>query len=149
MSTNGKLGLAALAAVLAVGGGAYALGRSQGSGSRPASTPTAPVLAGAGAAPVRPYAAGVSAATAYLGLSEADLRRQLAAGKTLAQIADATNGRSAAGLVAAVVDAERQVVEQAVSSGRLKPDRAGRLEASLDARVRRLVDGGLGASAHG
>lgn len=146
MSRNAKLGLAALVVVLAVASGAYALGRSRHSGPPSVSAPTVPSVE---SAPVRPYAAGVSAATAYLGLPERDLRSQLAAGKTLARIADAVPGKSADGLVAAVVGAERRVVEQAVASGRLKPDRAGRLESSLEARVRRLVNGGFHAGAQG
>ncbi len=47
----------------------------------------------------------LSAASAYLGVPVSQLRAELAGGKTLAQIANATPGKSAAGLVAALVSA--------------------------------------------
>jgi D-Tyr-tRNAtyr deacylase len=49
----------------------------------------------------------LSTAAGYLGISEATLRSDLESGKTLAQIADATNGRSASGLIDALVAADR------------------------------------------
>ncbi len=46
-------------------------------------------------------------AAAYLGVSEAQLQSDLRGGRSLAQIADATPGHSAAGLVEAIVTARR------------------------------------------
>ena len=46
---------------------------------------------------------GLDAAATYLGTTVDALRTQLQSGKTLAQIADATSGKSAAGLIAALV----------------------------------------------
>jgi hypothetical protein len=46
---------------------------------------------------------GLDAAATYLGTTVDALRTQLQGGKTLAQIADATSGKSAAGLIAALV----------------------------------------------
>ncbi len=51
---------------------------------------------------------GLDAAATYLGISETSLFTQLRAGKTLAQIADATTGKSAAGLIAALVADAKQ-----------------------------------------
>jgi hypothetical protein len=48
------------------------------------------------------------AAATYLGLTPAELKTQLQSGKTLAQIADATSGKSAAGLIDALVAAEQK-----------------------------------------
>jgi hypothetical protein len=51
---------------------------------------------------------GLDAAATYLGISETSLFTQLRSGKTLAQIADATSGKSAAGLIAALVADAKQ-----------------------------------------
>ena len=50
----------------------------------------------------------LSVASDYLGVSESDLRTQLESGKTLAQIANATSGKSTDGLIQALVDAEKK-----------------------------------------
>jgi hypothetical protein len=47
-------------------------------------------------------------AAAYLGMSAAQLRGQLGAGKSLAEVANATSGKSAAGLVAALEASQQQ-----------------------------------------
>jgi len=62
------------------------------------------------------------AAASYLDVSAAQLRHQLRSGLSLAQIADATPGRSAAGLIDALVSARQDSVDAAVASGAL--DRA-------------------------
>jgi ABC-type microcin C transport system duplicated ATPase subunit YejF len=49
----------------------------------------------------------LASAAAYLGVSSARLEGQLRAGKTLAQVADATSGKSATGLIEALVAAKR------------------------------------------
>ena len=49
----------------------------------------------------------LSAAATYLGISEDTLRSDLQSGKTLAQIADATSGKSASGLIDALVAAAK------------------------------------------
>ncbi len=48
----------------------------------------------------------LASAAGYLGVSPAQLRSELASGKSLAQIADATPGKSAAGLIAALETAQ-------------------------------------------
>ena len=51
---------------------------------------------------------GLDAAATYLGISQTSLFTQLRSGKTLAQLADATSGKSAAGLIAALVADAKQ-----------------------------------------
>src|SRR4051794_7643648 len=48
----------------------------------------------------------LAAAASYLGLTQAELLTQLQSGKTLAQVADGTSGKSKAGLIDALVKAE-------------------------------------------
>jgi hypothetical protein len=77
---------------------------------------------------VRRQAPGLlAAASSYLGVSGPALRRDLEAGKTLGQIAQASPGKSEAGLVAALLAAARQ--------------RLGSASASLPKRIESLVRG--------
>ncbi len=83
----------------------------------------------------------------YLGISEATLRSDLGAGRTLAQIADAAGGgRSAAGLKAAIIAAQTTRLNDAVSSGRItgaqESARLATLSARLDALLARTWTGG-------
>lgn len=78
----------------------------------------------------------LAAASAYLGVSGPALRRDLEAGKTLGQIAQAIPGKSEAGLVAALLAAARQRLGSASATlpkrieslvrGRARPDLAAR-----------------------
>ena len=86
---------------------------------------------------------GLSAAASYLGLSETDLMAALQSGKTLAQIADATSGKSKAGLVTALVADEKSHLDQAVKDGRLTQARADAMAANIEERITQLVDGTL------
>jgi hypothetical protein len=90
--------------------------------------------------PGRPHG-GLDAAAAYLGISEDALHTQLEAGKTLAQIANAADGKSAAGLVEALVAAEKRHIEADVTSGRLTQAQADAILKDLNARVTARVDG--------
>ena len=72
-----------------------------------------------------------TAAASYLGLTESALATQLQAGKTLAQVADATSGKSAAGLVAALVAAEKTEIAAAVTAGRLTQAQADAIKQKL------------------
>ncbi len=69
----------------------------------------------------------LAAAAGYLGISRAELRKELGSGKTLAQIAAATPGRSEAGLVAALSAAARR--------------RLSERSADVTPRIERLVNG--------
>ena len=73
-------------------------------------------------------------ASTYLGIPANQVRSELGAGKTLAQIADATPGKSEAGLVSALVAAGRQRLQSA--------------SAKLTTRVQALVQGKRGALRH-
>lgn len=81
----------------------------------------------------------LTASSAYLGLSATQLRDELEAGKTLGQIAQATPGKSEAGLVAALLAAVHQRPHSTTA-------------ATLPARIQRLVRGRPGrdlAARHG
>lgn len=78
--------------------------------------------------------------TAYLGLPAKRLQADRRAGKSLAEVADSTGGRSAAGLIAALLGDRRASLEQDVSSGAIGRGEARRVESSLPERVRRQVE---------
>jgi ribosomal protein S20 len=84
----------------------------------------------------------LGAAASYLGLSEAKLREALEDNKTLAQIAK-EQGKSASGLVQALVNAEEKRIDEAVADGRITKGQASELKAGLQDRVQALVDGEL------
>jgi uncharacterized protein (DUF433 family) len=83
----------------------------------------------------------LQAASSYLGLTVSALLGDLRAGKSLAQVAAATSGKSAAGLIAALVAHERQNLAEAVSAGRLTQAQADAISADLQQRITRLVNG--------
>lgn len=78
---------------------------------------------------------GLPASARYLGVSVSQLRAQLEAGRSLAQIADATPGRSAAGLIDTRVRAREADIKAAASAGRTNRARAAALLASLRGRI--------------
>lgn len=80
------------------------------------------------------------AALQYLGLTPAQVAQQLRSGKSLAEIADATPGKSADGLIEAVVSAARARLEAVASAGHLTPAREAARLAALRERVTRLVN---------
>jgi hypothetical protein len=84
----------------------------------------------------------LDAASSYLGTTAASLLTQLQAGKTLAQVATATNGKSTAGLIAALVAAENTEIAAAVTSGKLTQAQADQITPTLTQRFTDLVNGG-------
>lgn len=80
------------------------------------------------------------AASAYLGIAEADLMTRLRAGETLAAIANATPGKSRDGLIAALVTATNAAIDKAVADGKLAADRAAELKSKTAEHIARLVD---------
>lgn len=78
-------------------------------------------------------------AAGYLGVSAPQLHAELRSGKTLAQVATATAGKSEAGLIAALVDVKQQRFDKAVAAGRLTDARRAKREARLRRRITRLV----------
>jgi ribosomal protein S20 len=91
------------------------------------------------------HLASLDAAAAYLGLSEVELRSQLASSKTLADVANA-QGKSVSGLVDAMVSSAEKRIDQAVSDGKLTTEQAAAMKSSLRDRVTQLVNGDLAHS---
>jgi hypothetical protein len=82
------------------------------------------------------FGAGLRAVTSYLGITPAQLHSELAAGKTLAQIAKA-HGRTADGLVAVLVARAKSRLDRAVAARHLG---AGQEQAILR-RLRTVLEG--------
>ena len=82
----------------------------------------------------------LDAAAAYLGLTEAQLRTELRSGKTLAEITKA-HGKTAEGLVQALVDAAKKKLDAAVTAGRLTRAEADSMLAGLKQRITDFVNG--------
>ena len=82
-----------------------------------------------------------SAVTSYLGLQPAQIKADLAAGQTLAQIANATAGKSASGLVAAIVASLKTKLDAAVGAGRLSATTESAILAHVTTKVTAVVNG--------
>jgi hypothetical protein len=91
----------------------------------------------------------LSAAASYLGLTQPALFADLESGKTLAQIANATSGKSASGLIDAMVAQQKSDIDAAVKAGRITQAIADRLEANLKQRVTQMVNGSFGGGFRG
>jgi hypothetical protein len=76
----------------------------------------------------------LDAAATYIGISAADLRTQLDAGKTLAAVATA-NGKTADGLGAALTTAAKSDLDAAVTAGRLTQAQEDKILANLPTRL--------------
>jgi hypothetical protein len=75
----------------------------------------------------------------YLGIDPASIKAQLRAGKSLADVANATPGKSSAGLVAAIMERVSDRLGQAVEKGRLSEARKQELLVKAKERVDKLV----------
>jgi hypothetical protein len=85
----------------------------------------------------------LSAAADFLGLTESEVRTALHEdGQTLAEVAEA-EGKSVDGLVAALVSAARERLDQAVEDGRLTEAQRTERLAELEERIRDVVENGL------
>lgn len=82
-----------------------------------------------------PASGELQAAAGYLGLSSTQLRSRLRLGETLGQVADTTPGHSAAGLQAAMLDAQRAALQRE----RLSPTVIQRRLRSSRERLRREI----------
>jgi hypothetical protein len=124
-------------AVAAVAAGVIVAVASSGGGH--AGPSSARARARAARAPQR--AAEVQVAAGYLGLTETQLRDQLRSGRSLAQIAAATGGRSARGLVEALVSARAAQLGAEVKAKKLSAaterTRLARLRRRLTAELER------------
>jgi hypothetical protein len=103
----------------------------------------APAL-GRGFPGVHPFFHGLDAAASYLGLTEAQLRTRIGAGKTLAEIAKAEN-KSVDGLKSALVKDVTDKLDAAVKAGRLTKAEEQRALQGLESRIDDLVNGKLRA----
>jgi len=96
----------------------------------------------------RALRAGANAAEDYLGISAVTLRTDLASGKTLAQIASTTPGKTADGLKAAVLATAKSRLDAAVASGAItgaqESTRLARLSTRLDVLLSRTWVGEFG-----
>jgi hypothetical protein len=86
-----------------------------------------------------PAALDLDAAADYLGISEDDLRDELADGSSLSDIAR-DEGKSVEGLVQALVDAAEERIDDAVAAGRLSEEQADDLKEDLEERIEERVD---------
>ena len=148
-SRNTKIGALAVTAVaLVAAGGAFAAGKLHGSKASAAGGLSigSYVSSGAGRAahdmaPGRGPNDDFAAAAAYLGISQADLQTALQSGKTLAQVANSTSGKSSSGLIDALVAAEKTELAAAVTAGRLTQAQADQITTTLTERFTSFVNG--------
>lgn len=84
-------------------------------------------------------AGGLDAAATYLGLTEAELRAQLEAGKSLAQVAQ-DRQKSVDGLVQALVAEAKEKLDAAVEAGRLTEAQRQSMASGLEQRITGLVN---------
>jgi hypothetical protein len=133
---------AALAQAVASGGLTSAQERAALIGVRARVTVRVNRVGGYPSAVGRRSPAAPAAAAAYLGISQAQLRAELRSGKTLAQLASGTGGKSAGGLIAAIVADTKARLAAAVAAGSLTPASQKLLLANLDRRVATEVNGG-------
>ncbi len=82
----------------------------------------------------------LSAAAGYLGVSTSQLRADLRSGKTLAQVADATAGKSHTGLIEALVASRKATLASRVKAGTITQAQANLALPHLLARVTAQVD---------
>ena len=82
----------------------------------------------------------LTAAADYLGLTQVELRTQLAAGKSLADVAKAES-KSVDGLTQAIVKAETAKLDAAVKAGRITSDQEKQILAQLEQRIGDMVNG--------
>lgn len=90
----------------------------------------------------RPRGAGgdLTLAASYLGLTRDQVLGERRSGRSLAQLADATRGKSAAGLIEALVSARKANLVAAVAAGSLSPARESTQLSTLAERVTAEVD---------
>jgi hypothetical protein len=85
------------------------------------------------------FAAGLHVVTTYLGITQVQLRAELASGKSLAQIAQ-DHGKTADGLVAALVAAAKSRLDMAVTAKHLSSTQEQAILAKLQTLIQMLVN---------
>lgn len=91
----------------------------------------------------------LQAAASYLGLTPAQLRSDLGAGKSLSDIASSTSGKTLQGLEAAITTAMQQELQKAVSAGKLTQSQASARQQQVQTLVQQFVMRKGGALGHG
>src|SRR5438477_8373229 len=76
----------------------------------------------------------------YLGVDPKTLLPQLRGGKSLADIANATPGKSAPGLIAALTNAANARVDAAVTANKLTADQAAGIKPKIAAEITAFVN---------
>ena len=89
-----------------------------------------------------PFGEKLSAAADYLGLTQAELRTKLSAGRTLADIAKAS-GKSVDGLKKAILDEAEKNLDQLVEDGELTRAEADEMLARMKSHIDDLVEHGM------
>jgi hypothetical protein len=136
LSSRVQFGVIVASCALAAAGAAYATSKLRQSHSTATGLTPGYVGARARGWDGRPFGLGrrdnLSAAASYLGIGEQSLFEQLRTGKSLAEIANATDGKSADGLVDALVQNAESRLPNAVQD---------RIAGELRARITELVNG--------
>ena len=145
LSSRAQFGVVVAACALAAAGAAYATSKLRHSHSTSSGLTPGYVGARARGWDGRPFGLGrrdnLSVAASYLGISADSLFEQLRSGQSLAQIANATSGKSKDGLIDALVKDAQAGLAQAVKDGRITQDMADRIAGDLSARITALVNG--------
>jgi hypothetical protein len=89
--------------------------------------------------------AGGQVVAGYLGISTATLRQDLASGKTLAQIASTTPGKSVSGLESAITTAAKAKLDKAVANQRITAAQESQMLSKLSQALPTLVNRSLPA----
>jgi hypothetical protein len=140
MNDKQKVATAIIATALAVGGGGALASGHNGTSSKSSSSPAA--------AHTDTHLGPLSVAATYLGLTTDALRTQLAAGKSLADVANAQS-KSVSGLESALLANLKSDLDADVTAGRITSDRESQILANAKTQIaaqvaRKGVAGGPG-----
>ncbi|HZR94282.1 MAG TPA: hypothetical protein VFA56_01225 [Gaiellaceae bacterium] len=128
-----QITVAAVGVLALVGGGTALASKGRGHGQQLRVGVVGHRLHGPGAL--------LDAAAGYLGIAPSALVPQLRSGKTLADVANATQGKTAQGLVDALVAVEKKDLDDAVAKNRLTGAQAARIAQELTQRTSDFVNG--------
>jgi hypothetical protein len=154
MNDRTKVMIAIAGTALVVGGASALASGGGGNGGKSASSPRLGYGAGPGFHAGGPgghafrgggsrgglHGDALGAAADYLGLTRQQLADQLVAGKSLAQVTAATNGKTLDGLKAAIKAEAKADVDKDVAAGRVTAAERDAFLAALDARIADLVN---------